>query len=483
MVVIGTGAAGLVAALAAAKSYRVLLLEKAQSTEAEDASNTARSTGLIPAAGTWLQRAAGVHDDAPELLAQDILRENGDCDAPLVRRVVAAAGSTVEWLASILPHGALLCTTDFLYPGHCRLRMHGPASGYGRRLHEELLAAAQAHPNVEVRRGVDVGGLQANHDNEPVTVRGVFLSDGSLINAAAVVLATNGFGANRSMVSKYMGEAVAQGLYLGSPLNNGEGILWAARAGASLERMGSYQGHATVVAPSGPLVTWGVVVNGGVLVDRQGERFGNELVGYSAYSERVMTLPDAEAIEIFPAASFEACRGTRFEEVVDAGQVGTFASLSTLCDAHGIPPKALAATLEALRAAAGKQDRFGRAWPAEGPWQEWEAGGPLHAIRVRAALFHTQGGVLTDTAGRVLRAGAGEGEVGAETIAGLYAAGGVCAGLSGSGARGYLSGNGLLHAVVSGRWAGEAAGEAAAAAAAADADGRGGRGGRQAARL
>eukprot|EP00931_Biecheleriopsis_adriatica_P084958 TRINITY_DN59082_c0_g1_i1.p1 TRINITY_DN59082_c0_g1~~TRINITY_DN59082_c0_g1_i1.p1 ORF type:complete len:107 (-),score=22.63 TRINITY_DN59082_c0_g1_i1:245-535(-) len=76
---------------------------------------------------------------------------------------------------------------------------------------------------------------------------------------------------------------------------------------------------------------------------------------------------------------------------------------------------------------------------------------PLYTVRVRAALFHTQGGLLTDTSGLVLRPG------GQSVAEGLYAAGGTAAGMSGDGAAGYLSGNGLLHAVVSGRWAGEAA--------------------------
>merc|ERR1719171_1664729 len=115
------------------------------------------------------------------------------------------------------------------------------------------------------------------------------------------------------MVREHLGPGVAEGLYLGSPLNTGDGITWAVAVGAATERMGSYQGHASVAAPDGPLVTWGVVVNGGILVNLKGERFGNELVGYSEFSGAVMALPGAEAVEIFPAGCYAACRGTRFE--------------------------------------------------------------------------------------------------------------------------------------------------------------------------
>ncbi|MGA7162503.1 MAG: FAD-binding protein, partial [Pseudolabrys sp.] len=64
--------------------------------------------------------------------------------------------------------------------------------------------------------------------------------------------------------------------------------------------------------------------------------------------------------------------------------------------------------------------------------------------------FHTQGGLAVDSTGRVKRKdGTG--------IPHLFAAGGAAAGVSGSTAAGYLSGNGLLTATVLGRLAGKAA--------------------------
>lgn len=69
------------------------------------------------------------------------------------------------------------------------------------------------------------------------------------------------------------------------------------------------------------------------------------------------------------------------------------------------------------------------------------------AVRVTGALFHTQGGLAVDDHARVLR---GDGTV----IEGLYAGGGAAAGISGCGANGYLSGNGLLTALCYGYLAG-----------------------------
>jgi fumarate reductase flavoprotein subunit len=75
---------------------------------------------------------------------------------------------------------------------------------------------------------------------------------------------------------------------------------------------------------------------------------------------------------------------------------------------------------------------------------------PFHAVKVTGALFHTQGGLAIDTVGRVRRQ---DGTL----LPNLFAAGGAAAGVSGSSAAGYLSGNGLLTATVLGRLTGQAA--------------------------
>jgi len=71
-------------------------------------------------------------------------------------------------------------------------------------------------------------------------------------------------------------------------------------------------------------------------------------------------------------------------------------------------------------------------------------------VEVTGALFHTQGGLAVDRAARVLTTQGA-------CLPNLFAAGGAAAGVSGSRASGYLSGNGLLTATVLGRIAGESA--------------------------
>jgi fumarate reductase flavoprotein subunit len=77
---------------------------------------------------------------------------------------------------------------------------------------------------------------------------------------------------------------------------------------------------------------------------------------------------------------------------------------------------------------------------------------PFKAVRVTGALFHTQGGLAVDRHARVL-------DCDGRALLNLFVAGGAAAGVSGSQASGYLSGNGLLTATVLGRIAGTSAAE------------------------
>jgi len=138
VVVIGAGACGLTAALAAKEAgAEVLVLER----DAKPSGSTALSTGLIPAAGTRFQRALGI-EDSPERLAEDIWRKaKGQTDRTMVDTVARASGPTIEWLAE--RHGVQFKLVEgFLYPGHSVLRMHGTPHRTGEELEGALLASA-----------------------------------------------------------------------------------------------------------------------------------------------------------------------------------------------------------------------------------------------------------------------------------------------------------------------------------------------------
>jgi fumarate reductase flavoprotein subunit len=91
-----------------------------------------------------------------------------------------------------------------------------------------------------------------------------------------------------------------------------------------------------------------------------------------------------------------------------------------------------------------RADRFGRDFTGHPPLAP-----PYRAVKVKGALFHTQGGLVVDAQARVLR------EDG-RPLPNLLAGGGAARGVSGPSSW-YLAGNGLLTATTFGRLAGTTA--------------------------
>ena len=140
VIVVGGGASGMCAALAATDAgAEVVVLER----DSLPAGSTALSSGMIPAAGTRLQKAAGVDDDR-EIFAADIMAKAGGlADPGIVAAISAAAAPTVDWLVE--KHRVdLELVGGFLYPGHSRLRMHAPPDRDGATLMAFLLSAVEA---------------------------------------------------------------------------------------------------------------------------------------------------------------------------------------------------------------------------------------------------------------------------------------------------------------------------------------------------
>jgi fumarate reductase flavoprotein subunit len=75
---------------------------------------------------------------------------------------------------------------------------------------------------------------------------------------------------------------------------------------------------------------------------------------------------------------------------------------------------------------------------------------PYYVVKVTGALFHTQGGLVVDENGQVLRPDGSQ-------LPNLFAGGGAARGVSGPDASGYIAGNGLVTATTFGRLAGIAA--------------------------
>lgn len=444
VLVIGAGACGLAAAIAAAdEGASVAILEKL----GRPGGNSALSTGSVPAAGSRFQREAGI-DDTPEKLVADLRAIAGDSDHPdLLVRLAQLSAPTVEWLIDHVGCRMQLVTA-YKHIGHSVPRLHAPTSRRGQDLVDDLLAAAE-------RRGIPLATgnkvVRLLGDARGVTGVEIELHGGArdAVEAGKVILAVNGYAGDKALVERFCPD-IAGARYFGALGSTGEAIRWGETLGAGLGNMAAYQGYAAVSDPHGSLLSWTTIEKGGVLVDAAGQRFGDESAGYSGYTPNVMAAgPGCAAIfdqRIFNVASLEE----EFRELANYGGFKRGETIEAAASGAGLDVTAVANSVAAYNDAArgDRRDAFGRKDFGLAPLI-----GPFYICRIVPGLFHTQGGLMIDTSARVLRKDG-------QAIPNLFAGGGAAVGISGKrGAAGYASGNGLLTAIALGRIAGITAAE------------------------
>jgi len=440
VVIIGAGACGMTAALTVADAgVEVLVLER----DSVPQGSTALSSGMIPACETHIQKAHGVKDTVDAMTTDILSKAHNATDADMVKVLCQESGPAINWLTGT--HGVELALVDgFLYPNHSYLRMHAPASRTGADLIGSMTQAVE-RAGVDLLTDSTVTDLFADTTGHISGIR-FTRPDGTveLLGCSALILACNGFGGNPEMVKQLIPD-MADANYFGHTGNQGEAIQWGEALGAAMADLGSYQGHGSVAHPHGILISWALMMNGGIQVNIHGQRFSNEHQGYSEQGRRVIAEPESIAWNILDARLYKMGQGFEdFRQAVSAGALIKADTLSELANKCGLPEDSLAATLSENSELSSGQgtDSFGRDFTSKPHLQP-----PYYAVKVTGSLFHTQGGLVVDANARVLRPDN-------SPLPNLYAGGGAARGISGPSDWGYLSGNGLLTAVALGRIAG-----------------------------
>jgi len=256
--VVGAGAAGLYAALCAARAgARVVLVS---------------ATRLAQTASYWAQgglAAALAADDSPERHLQDTERAGrGAVRRSAAEILVAEAPECVRDLQAL---GVRFDADRFgrlalgLEGGHSVRRVvHAGGSATGRRLVRQLSALAAQEERITVLEGARARALWRVDGR----CRGVGCEDGRVVGARAVVLSTGGAAAMWARTTN-------------PPGSQGTGLLLARAAGAALADVELMQFHPTAVAGvrgrEGYLVTEAIRGEGATLHDANGERFVDEL--------------------------------------------------------------------------------------------------------------------------------------------------------------------------------------------------------------
>src|SRR5690606_16114470 len=304
LLVAGAGG-GLAGALRAAEQGLSVVVVEA-SPHFRRGNNTSMSTAMFPGAGTRWQAEAGVEDSPDRFVADIMAKTGGQAEPRLARTLAEVSGPLVEWLADSvgLP---LSLVTDFNYPGHAVPRCHSIPGRHGSRVVDHLARKVDEHPDIDLLTPARLVAVRT--DSGGVVRAGVVrYPDGTEeeIPTGAVLLATNGFGANRELVARHLPE-IADALYQGSDQSLGDALRIGTELGAATGFLDAYQGHGAVSPAAGTLVGWATIIHGGVLVDRTGRRFGDETRGYSEYAAELAARPGATGWIVLDEVVHEQC--------------------------------------------------------------------------------------------------------------------------------------------------------------------------------
>lgn len=454
VLVIGSGIAGLSAAVAAAEELRgagsVTVLDRAS--RAEAGGNTRWTAAYF--------RLDDVYEPGPSFVDDVVGFSGGRTPRWYVDALVRRLPETMEWVQG---HGARFRRMPTYFINSARPRLQPVGGG------EALLAALR--PAAE-RLGVTVCYQTTAHElvlDDEGAVAGVEVDgpDGhATLAASTVVIASGGFEGDRDYLGEQLGADASTLLPIAPSvlLNRGEGIRMALAAGAG--RAGQWDTfHAEPVDPrSGDAEALVMVFPYGILVDRHGRRFLDE--GRGTVDETYEAVARAIWARDGGTAWFITDQGLRRVDDRDRGLLTTVApvradTVGELAAALDLPADALAGTIARYNAATPSGGQFDWRRPdglgtlgLEPPKSNWALpldSPPFLAYPVACSIVFTFGGLATDPRARVVRDDG-------SAIPGLYAAG-ECTGLYHDK---YPGGTSVLRGMVFGRVAGADAARVAA---------------------
>ncbi len=267
VVVLGTGAAGLCAAISAASGgARVVMLEKMPGR----GGMTNFTIGIFAVesryskegkCGSTVEQAFQLHMKNTHWMA----------DARIVRTFMERSAETIDWLEGL---GAQFSGIDSYAPDGPRVS-HGFKGGAGKGLVTPLMKHVKAEKNIETRFSTGAKRLVT----EKGRVTGVIAEDkeGNRLEFAckAVVIATGGYQDNKEWMARY----IEGGEFIGPLIpseQTGDGCRMAMEVGAAPEGMGVMQGYMAVPGEPVHSQLQHVGIQPYLWINQRGERFCDE---------------------------------------------------------------------------------------------------------------------------------------------------------------------------------------------------------------
>ena len=436
IVVVGAGGSGISAAVKAETlGANVILIEKMPVIGGA----TALNAGTLIATGSKYQRAVMKETkDSPELAYKDIFTVGKNRNDPvLVKMVTERVGGVVDWLIydMEIPYGPAATQ----YPDHSanrQLGVTGRSVNYLNLMREKflgmggkLMLQTRAQELIRDDAGKVVGVRATDKDGNTVE-----------LTSKAVILASGGYGAVKSMLPKEMSNYVFYGL----DSETGDGYKMATDIGAgtiNLDLVKMYPQGVETVPGHGLAATASstdtMKKSGAIYVNKLGQRYVDENAALGVLTDMTVAQPDHIAYIVMDAKAWKEYVRKSLEDklvpneetlmtwtkIVNNGRpvMAVSDNLADAAKTMGVDPEGLAKTVAHWNdmVKAGKDTDFNR--KITGGLGE----GPYYIVEQKVRYQTTLGGLKADADLRILdKAG--------KPIPGLYGAGCVVGGANGA---------------------------------------------------
>ncbi|WP_285119493.1 flavocytochrome c [Lactococcus petauri] len=432
VIIVGSGGAGMTAAIEAKDAgMNPVILEKMPMA----GGNTSKASAGLNASETSVEKAQGVTDSNDKFYEETLKGGGGTNDKELLRYFVDHSAAAVDWLAQndiVLDN---LTTTG----GMSVSRTHRPHDGSAvgaylvKGLEENI-----SKRDIPVFVNSDVTKINEK-DGKVSGVEVKIEGETKQVDSKAVVVTTGGFGANQKMIAKYRPD-LKDYVTTNAAGSTGDGIEMISALGGALVDMDKIQIHPTVFQKTGYLVSESIRGEGAILVNKEGNRFFNEMDTRDKVSAAELKQDGKYAYAIFGEGTKDKVKAV--DQYISKNMVVEADNVEELAKKLDIKPEELKATVTKWnKAVADKKDsEFGRTTGMTN-----DISGKVYAIKVAPGIHHTMAGVKINTQTQVLK------EDG-QPIKGLYAAGEVTGGLHGGNR---IGGNAVADIIIFGRQAGQ----------------------------
>ena len=436
IVVVGAGGSGISAAVRAETlGANVILIEKMPVIGGA----TALNAGTLIATGSKYQREVMKETkDSPELAYKDIFTVGKNRNDPtLVKMVTERVGGVVDWLIydMKIPYGPAATQ----YPDHSanrQLGVTGRSVNYLNLMREKflgmggkLMLQTRAQELIRDDAGKVVGVRATDKDGNTVE-----------LTSKAVILASGGYGAVKSMLPKEMSNYVFYGL----DSETGDGYKMATAIGAgtiNLDLVKMYPQGVETVPGHGLAATASstdtMKKSGAIYVNKNGERYVDENAALGVLTDKTVEQPDHIAYIVMDAKAWKEYVAKSLEDklvpneetlmtwtkIVNNGRpvMAVSDNLADAAKTMGVDPEGLAKTVARWNdmVKAGEDKDFHR--KITGGLGE----GPYYIVEQKVRYQTTLGGLKADADLHILdKAG--------KPIPGLYGAGCVVGGANGA---------------------------------------------------